>query len=84
MLELLKVNPKYVLWGPYEDYMAKDPEKRGWDAPVIATNWQEFGIKNLDEYNEVVHFYFDLQRDHAVKAANKVIKAEKEAQAVGV
>lgn len=59
MLECLAMNPDYVHWGPYEDYMWKDGQ--GWDSRVelesFDTMWE------LDDLNEVVNFYFYAQRD---------------------
>lgn len=60
-LDLLKLNPGYVNWGPHEDYMWK--EKEGWDAPAISETWADFGPWELDEYNECVNFYFSVIRD---------------------
>lgn len=60
MVECLRLNPKYTHWGPHEDYMtAKDA---GWREPVFASTWAEFGPWTLSEMNEVVHFYFQVQR----------------------
>lgn len=65
MLELLAMNPSYVSWGPYEDYMAKGEGKPGdgWDARVISPSWKEFGPFGLDDLNEVVNFYFEIERE---------------------
>lgn len=60
MLALLERNPSYVHWGPREDYMWND--KSGWDSRVVGQVWKSFGFKNLDEYNEVAHFYFSVER----------------------
>jgi hypothetical protein len=60
-LELLKLNPSYVHWGCYEDYMCKD--KESWDSRVITSTWKEHKSEwNLDEYNELVNFYFEVYR----------------------
>lgn len=61
MVDVLKVNPSYVFWGPHEDYMWKKGE--GWDTPIIKNTWKEFGPWDLDELNEVVHFYFEILRE---------------------
>ncbi len=62
MVEQLKLNPDYVHWGPYEDYMWK--EKEGWDSRIIANSWKEFEPGwTLDDYNECVNFYFWLKRE---------------------
>lgn len=60
MLEQLKLNPSYVHWGPHEDYMWKQKES-GWDSPVICESWGDFGFE-LDDLNEVVNFYFQINR----------------------
>jgi len=60
MLELLKLNPSYVFWGPHEDYMWK--EKEGWDSRKVFDSWKEFGPWTLDELNECVNFYFQIDR----------------------
>jgi hypothetical protein len=59
-IDLLRLNPSYCHWGPHEDYMWKKGE--GWDSPVISATWADFGPWNLDEYNEVVNFYFSVNR----------------------
>lgn len=59
-LDLLKLNPNYVSWGPNEDYMWK--EGNGWDSRQIFQTWSEFGPWKLDELNEVVNFYFSVNR----------------------
>jgi len=59
MMEALKMNPDYVYWGPYEDYMCS--EKSGWDSRVIVDSWDDFGL-GLDDLNEVVNFYFEISR----------------------
>ena len=60
-LELLKKNPSYVYWGCFEDYMSE--KDSGWRARVMINKWPEF-IKDwsLNEYNEVVNFYFEVTR----------------------
>lgn len=59
-LDLLKLNPAYVHWGPHEDYMWK--EKDGWDSRIISESWNKFGPWSLDEMNECVNFYFSVDR----------------------
>jgi len=59
-LDLLNLNPSYVHWGPHEDYMWKKGD--GWDSPITAATWSEFGPWELDSYNEVVNFYFSVNR----------------------
>lgn len=58
-LEALKMNPDYPHWGNDEEYMWKNGDS-GWDRPIEIE-----GISNLftlDDYNELVHFYFFLSR----------------------
>jgi hypothetical protein len=73
MVEQLKLNPEYVNWGPHEDYMGGTPGE-GWRSPILKDTWQDLIGKQpdepegfnegftLDELNEVVHFYFHLDR----------------------
>jgi len=61
MLELLKQNPEYVFWGNFEDYMIKDGS--GWDHRLQFDSWKSFGPWELGDYNEVVNFYFEVNRD---------------------
>jgi hypothetical protein len=56
-LDLLKVNPEYCSWGPNEDYMIK---KEGWGAGQFFDSWNDFGPWRLDDYNECVNFYFEV------------------------
>lgn len=59
-LNALKMNPDYVSWGPYEDYMmSKDA---GWRAPVFFDSWDDFEF-TLDNLNELVNFYFCIERE---------------------
>ncbi len=60
MIEQLTFNPQYVSWGPDEDYMIRKGE--GWDTPLRFNSWTEFGPIGLDELNEIVHFYFSVER----------------------
>lgn len=55
--KLLDLNPNYVQWGPHEDYMASDGN---WTSPLVFQRWKE--MFHLDELNEVVNFYFYLNR----------------------
>src|SRR5208337_372950 len=59
-LELLKCNPKYVHWGPHEDYMCD--KDSGWRSPMFFESWAEFELP-LDELNEVANFYFSVERE---------------------
>lgn len=58
-LECLKMNPSYTGWGIHEDYMCK---KDGWDGALEFESIDE-GLFNLDEYNELVNFYFEIYRN---------------------
>lgn len=62
-IDLLKLNPDYCSWGPYEDYMSGNG-KTGWDQPQIFESWSEFGPWKLDDLNEIVNFYFELNREN--------------------
>lgn len=61
MIEALKKNVCYPFWGNFEDYMMKDGQ--GWDSRLQFNSWKEFGPWNLDDYNEIVNFYFKVSRD---------------------
>jgi hypothetical protein len=61
MLDLLDLNPSYVHWGPYEDYMWVE-EGKGWSSRWIQDTWTGPPL-GLDDWNEVVHFYFEINRD---------------------
>jgi hypothetical protein len=60
MVEHLKLNPEYVHWGPGEDCMSTKGES--WGASQEISGWSAFGPWELDELNECVHFYFELER----------------------
>jgi hypothetical protein len=57
-IDLLKLNPSYVWWGNYEDYMWKDGG--GWDSAQEIDTFSE--VWQLDELNECVNFYFTVNR----------------------
>ncbi len=59
MVDLLSLNPEYTSWGPQEDYMCG--EDSGWRSPVETIGWKSFDLR-LNELNEVVNFYFEVQR----------------------
>lgn len=67
MLESLKLNPSYTSWGPHEDYMwvkgQDEGGEGGWNSRVLRKTWSE-GRLELDELNEVVSFYFSVERDN--------------------
>lgn len=58
MVEALKKNPEYNVWGNYEDYMWKDGS--GWDSGVLISTVDE--LWELDDMNELINFYFQLHR----------------------
>lgn len=58
-VDLLKKNPSYVYWGNFEDYMHGGV---GWGGSLTFANIQEGGLFELDDYNELVHFYFEVTR----------------------
>lgn len=63
-LDTLKVNPSYTYWGPHEDAMMKDPRyEHSWSNPMFFDDWEAFKGFRLDELNEVVNFYFSVERE---------------------
>lgn len=73
MVDLLKCNPSYTSWGVHEDYMSKRSQEEGtdslgrtqdsgWESRKIFKRWEDFNWK-LDELNECVNFYFEINRD---------------------
>ena len=58
-LNLLKKNPDYCSWGNFEDYMWSKKDS-GWNSSVELESFKE--IWSLDDYNEVVNFYFEVYR----------------------
>lgn len=59
-LDLLRINPDYVSWGPHEDYMMN---VTGWREALFFASWKDFGPWGLDYYNECVNFYFEVDRE---------------------
>lgn len=59
-IDLLALNPSYCSWGPHEDYMCQKGD--GWDSISINKTWADFGPWNLDDLNECVNFYFEVNR----------------------
>lgn len=59
-IALLAANPAYCSWGPHEDYMTKDSGQ--WDTRIIVPTWAEFGPWELNDLNECVNFYFEVNR----------------------
>lgn len=60
MVKCLKLNPDYISWGPFEDYMAKDDD--GWDSRLIKDSFKE--TIHLNDLNECVNFYFEINREN--------------------
>lgn len=60
MLEALALNPSYVFWGVHEDYMSRD--NGSWESRVLVPDWKSFNF-GLNELNEVVNFYFSIERN---------------------
>lgn len=61
-VDMLRLNPHYTSWGCFEDYMCKGGE--GWDSRLIYDSTRDDGaIWGLNDYNECVNFYFDIQRE---------------------
>jgi hypothetical protein len=66
MLQTLTLNPHYVSWGPHEDCMMKEGDD--WESRRIIPTWREYDSR-LDDLNEVVHFYFSIDRS-GIKCEN--------------
>jgi hypothetical protein len=87
-LDLLKANPEYCSWGPNEDYMI---QKEGWGSGQFFDSWKDFEPWSLDDYNECVNFYFEVDEEtkeisltlwwlHPRKGCSRGILIEKIAQ----
>jgi hypothetical protein len=61
MVDALKLNPSYVFWGPHEDYMIA--KGGGWNSPIFNNGWNSMKDWDLDDLNEVVNFYFQIDRE---------------------
>jgi hypothetical protein len=59
MLEPLKLNPNYTGWGPGDDGM-KGPGE-WWDNACVVDGWDANQL-TVDELNEIVNFYFKINR----------------------
>lgn len=60
----LKRNPNYVWWGVGEDYMCNTGEGKGWERDLVFPDWKSVDGKELDELNEIVNFYFAVERNN--------------------
>lgn len=58
MLDCLQMNPSYCSWGPYEDCMTSGV---GWNEALFFETFDE--MFELDDLNEVVNFYFSVERN---------------------
>lgn len=58
-IDCLALNPDYTFWGNYEDYMC---DKSGnWSSPIELDSFGD--LWELDDLNEVVNFYFFIERE---------------------
>jgi hypothetical protein len=58
MIAMLQYNPSYVHWGNGEDYMWETESQWGSEVEIHSVD----KLWKLDEYNEVVNFYFQVNR----------------------
>jgi hypothetical protein len=70
MLQVLTMNPNYTSWGPHENYMSGDGA--GWSSPVFYDSWSMFDF-GLDDLNELVNFYFEVEKPKNVAVLNLVL-----------
>ena len=59
-IDCLKLNPEYVWWGNYEDYMTDKSSQ--WASPVEIESVDD--LWELNDLNEVVNFYFEIIREN--------------------
>src|SRR5689334_20599388 len=59
----LSRNPEYVFWGVGEDYMEMPDKHDGWSGSLIYPDWISADCRHVDELNEVINFYFAVERD---------------------
>ncbi len=57
-IDCLALNPDYTCWGNYEDYMCD--KNGGWSSPIELESFSD--LWELDDLNEVVNFYFFIDR----------------------
>lgn len=57
-INVLKMNPDYCGWGNYEDYMFN--KNKDWTSPVEIETVKD--IWELDDFNELINFYFEIYR----------------------
>lgn len=57
-IKALRMNPDYNCWGNYESYMCK--EEDGWDSPAKISSVND--LWELDNFNELVQYYFFIYR----------------------
>lgn len=55
-----------------------DRRGSGWDTRIISKSWRAFGPIELDDYNEIVNFYFELSRasEHPRKGCSRGIEVQ--------
>lgn len=83
MVRCIKMNPSYVCWGPYEDYMGYNGT--AWSSPLFYGSWRSFGPWELDEFNEIVNFYFEIERSsvNCESCGNSGLNVEARANKLG-
>ena len=59
-IKCLLKNPNYVYWGNYEDYMTDKNSQ--WGSPQEIESVDD--LWELNDLNEVVHFYFFIEREN--------------------
>ena len=59
-ISCLQLNPDYVSWGNYEDYMTDKNSQ--WSSPCEIESVDE--LWELDDLNELVNFYFFIEREN--------------------
>lgn len=61
--DMLELNPDYLGWGVYEDYMMGDSRyPHSWQNPLFYNSWKEFSYP-LNDLNECVNYYFSVRRE---------------------
>lgn len=60
-VDLLSLNPSYCCWGPHEDYMSNNDA--GWGSRKLIDSWTDYGPWELNDLNEIVNFYFSVNRE---------------------
>lgn len=87
MIDAIEMSPDYPHWGPGEDYMTTVENGWRWVSYEVDT-WAYLGSFSLDDYNEVVNFYFEFDEDrsclgvvlwyiHPRKGASKSVRVKR-------